>query len=99
MVKLSRLLLLLNTPVAERWNRLSVLKNGVSSTSESHSSSVPVPGLPPGTKASPDGSGLGFDHFVVSMICTTCGVIDSGATNAAAVMLSALWTPEAAGCE
>ena len=66
---------------------MSSLLNGVSFTSESHKSKVP---LPPGMKASPDGSGLGADHFVVSMICTTAGVSerDRGAINAAVVMLS-----------
>ena len=55
-------------------------------------SKVPVPGLPPGMKAKPDGSGLGFAHFVVSMICTTSGVIerDRGAANAAVVTLPPL---------
>jgi len=37
-------------------------------------SKVPVPGVPPGIQVNPAGSGLGFDQWVVSMICTTLGL-------------------------
>jgi hypothetical protein len=63
--------------------------------SESHISKVPVPGLPPGIKAIPDGSGLGLDHAVVSMICTTWALLVEAAKGSTerAAGAAATWSP------